>query len=268
MDAWEERFYGNENAVITLLKGGGRVRVEVYCQTEPDAMELKAYWGGSVRHLPNKDWVAASAVVKPPLKIKDRIVVTMENDGEGLDALRAQYPERLVISVPPEMAFGTGDHPTTATCLRLLLEEADKLAGKSWDFLDLGTGSGLLAIAAKHLGAKRNVGIDYDQAAVDVAIKNALRNDAEDLELSFADVFEWEPEGQFEVVAANLFSDVLIAAMPRMVPWIKPGGTLIVSGILNEQWEAVCAAGNKEGISFEEPRQKGKWTTCRGRRDN
>lgn len=269
MDAWEERFYGNQNAVISLLKGGARLRVEVYHETEEEAQKLQEYWGGSVRGLAREDWVAKSAVVKPPLKIRDEIVVTMEGDGPALDALREEYRDRLVISVPPEMAFGTGDHPTTANCLRLLVDEARERKGSEWNFLDLGTGSGLLAIAARHLGAKKVEAVDYDEAAIAVALRNCERNGLSlsdhDARVEVGDVFEWQPEGKAEVLIANLFSDVLIAAMPRIASWLADEGTVIVSGILNEQWPAVREAASKEGLVFGEPVVRGKWTTSRGK---
>ncbi|MBK1833859.1 50S ribosomal protein L11 methyltransferase [Roseibacillus ishigakijimensis] len=268
MDAWEERFYGNQNAVITLLKGGANLRIEVYNESEEEAETLRDYWGGSVRKIVKEDWVAKSAVVKPPLKIRNELVVTMEGDGPALEKLREEYGDRHVISVPPEMAFGTGDHPTTATCLRLLVDEARQRRGTSWDFLDLGSGSGLLAIAARHLGAERIAAMDYDETAVGVARRNCERNglSLEDgrAVMEVGDIFEWEPAGRFEVAVANVFSDVLIAAMPRMVPWVKPQGVLIVSGILNEQWPAVREAGEREGLVFAEPLPRGKWTTARG----
>ena len=268
MDAWEERFYGNQNAVISLLKGGARLRVEVYSETEEEALKLQEYWGGSVRGIMREDWVAKSAVVKPPLKIRDQIVVTMEGDGPGLDKLREKFKDRLVISVPPEMAFGTGDHPTTANCLRLLADESRARKGSEWNFLDLGTGSGLLAIAARHLGAQRIEAIDYDEAAIEVALRNCQRNGLSLTEhnatVEVGDVFEWKPEGQAEVLIANLFSDVLISAMPLIANWLADSGTVILSGILNEQWPAVKEAGVQSGLAFEEPIQKGKWTTARG----
>lgn len=267
MDAWEERFYGNQNAVITLLKGGSRVRVEVYNESEKEAQDLADYWGGSIRKLAQENWVAKSAIVKAPLKIRDRVVVTMLGDGEALDKLRTDYPDRIVVSVPPEMAFGTGDHPTTSNCLRFLVDEAEARS-ESWKLLDLGTGSGLLAIAAHHLGAGEVAAMDYDEAAIAVALRNCERNglelSADTLQIDVGDIFEWEAGRQFEVVVANLFSDVLIAAMPRISKWVSAGGTLIVSGILNAQWPAVREAGEAAGVTFGEPKVKGKWTTCRG----
>lgn len=272
MDAWEERFYGNQNAVISLFKGGARLRVEVYSETEKEAEELRDYWGGSVRKLVREDWVAKSAVVKPPLKIRDEVVVTMEGDGPKLEKLRKEYEDRLVISVPPEMAFGTGDHPTTANCLRLLVDESRQRKGHSWDFLDLGTGSGLLAIAARHLGAGRIEAVDYDEAAIAVALRNCERNglslDDDGARVEVGDIFAWQPTGRSEVVIANLFSDVLIAAMPRIASWLTDEGTLILSGILNEQWPAVAEAAHREGLTFDEPIVRGKWSTAQGRKQS
>lgn len=268
MDAWEERFYGNQNAVITLMKGGANLRVEVYNETEEEAEKLRDYWGGSVRKVAHENWVAKSAMVKPPLKIRDEIVVTMQGDGPKLDKLRKEFSDRMVISVPPEMAFGTGDHPTTANCLRLLVDEARRRKGAEWNFLDLGTGSGLLAIAARHLGAQAIEAIDYDEAAILVARRNCERNGLslqdEGLKVEVGDVFEWKPARKADVLIANLFSDVLIAAMPRIGKWLKKDGTVVVSGILNAQWPAVRDAGLKEGLEFGEPVQRGKWTTAQG----
>lgn len=263
MDAWEERFYGDQRAVITLLKGGARLRVEVYCESETEAQSLKDYWGGSVRSQQRENWVAKSAVPKPPLKIRDRIVVSMLGDGEELEALRAEYSDRHVITVPPEMAFGTGDHPTTATCLRLLLDEAQKRE-EGWSMLDLGCGTGLLAIASALLGAEPVVGMDFDEVAVEVSKRNGKRNQTPGITWEVGDVFEWESPQQADVVVANLFADILAGSLPRIVKWLKPGGTLILSGILNEQWSRVSQVGEECGLKFEGPVQRGKWTTCRG----
>jgi len=267
MDAWEERFYGNEHVVINLLKGGDKIRVEAFCETEKEANQLREDWGGSVRSLKNEDWVAKSTKVKPPLKIRDCFLVTMEGDGPALDTLREEHRDRTVLSIPPEMAFGTGDHPTTANCMRLLVDESRRRE-PGWRCLDLGTGSGLLAIAARHLKAGSIQAMDFDEAAIKVARQNVVRNGLalakNDFEVEVADVFEWEPTAQGEVLVANLFSDILIKAMPRMSKWLAPEGTIILSGILNEQWPAVLASAEKEGLSFEEPIQRGKWTTARG----
>jgi ribosomal protein L11 methyltransferase len=111
-DAWEERFYGNPNSVISEIKGGKSIRVEVYCETEKDALGIQEQFGGSVRELKSRNWVAMSAPKTEPLMIRDRLVISQVEVEEGT------YPGKDIIMVPPEMAFGTGDNHTTATCLR------------------------------------------------------------------------------------------------------------------------------------------------------
>jgi len=116
-DAWSERIAGNPNAVITKIKGGKTVRITVYCDDEEDALALKKYFGGTVREIKTQDWVATQKREKrPPLKIRDALVITEQSSPENLAALRKQFPSRCILSVPAEMAFGTGDHATTSTC--------------------------------------------------------------------------------------------------------------------------------------------------------
>ena len=257
-DAWEERFYGNTNSVISEIKGGKSIRVEVYCETEKDAQEIQKQFGGSVRELKSKNWAAMGEMNTDPIIIRDRLVISPLEDRE---ALIAKYPGREIIVIPAEMAFGTGDHPTTATCLRLLVDHAKGLE-KGWSFLDLGTGSGVLAIAGKLFGAGEVKAFDFDAKAVEVAQLNVSRNQVDDLEVFEADVFTWKNRKKFEVVAANLFSTVLIEALPLISKWIKPSGRLILSGILYEQWEEVLATA--EGCGFQRLGHKkiGKWVTA------
>ncbi len=254
-DAWEERFYGNPNSVISEIKGGKSVRVEVYCESEKDAEEIKTQFGGSVRELKSRNWVAMSAPKADPLMIRDRLVISQ------VEVLPDAYPGRDVIIVPPEMAFGTGDHPTTSTCLRLLVDLSRELE-PGWDFLDLGTGSGVLAIAARFLGAGEIEAFDFDAKAVEVARLNLERNGAGDIKLFEEDVFTWKNQKRFQVVAANLFSTVLIEALPLIRHWIQPGGRLLLSGILFEQWPEVLATAEKCGFLSLEHKKRGKWVTA------
>lgn len=254
-DAWEERFYGNPNSVITEIKGGKTVRVEVYCDHEADAEEIKKQFGGSVRELKSRNWVAMSAPKAEPLLIRDRLVISQ------VEVDRASYPGRDVIIVPPEMAFGTGDHPTTSSCLRRLVDGARELK-EGWSFLDLGTGSGVLAIAARLLGAGEVQAFDFDGKAVEVAQRNAERNGVGDLKIFEEDVFIWKNRRKFQVVAANLFSTVLIEALPLIRKWVKPEGRLILSGILFEQWDEVRAMAEQCGFILKDHKRKGKWVTA------
>jgi ribosomal protein L11 methyltransferase len=254
-DAWEERFYGNTNSVITEIKGGKSIRVEVYNETEAEALAIQELFGGSVRELKSRNWVAMSAPKAEPLLIRDRLVISQ------VEVDPAVYPGREIIYVPPEMAFGTGDHPTTATCLRLLVDHSQELE-KGWSFLDLGTGSGVLAMAGKLLGAGEVQAFDYDGKAVEVAALNMKRNKVADISIFEEDVFKWKNSTRFQVVAANLFSTVLIEALPLIEKWIKKDGRLILSGILAEQWEEVLAVAVKCKFRLLGHKKIGKWVTA------
>ena len=257
-DAWDERFHGNPNSVISEIKGGKTVRVEVYCETEEKASEIAEQFGGSVRELKSKNWAALGPPKTAPVLIRDQLVISPIEDRESV---QREFPGRDVIVIPAEMAFGTGDHPTTSTCLRLLADHSQDL-DSGWSFLDLGTGSGVLAIAAKMLGAVEICAFDFDTKAVEISQLNAQRNGVSDVEFFEADVFQWKNRKRFQVVAANLFSTVLIEALPLIEKWVKPRGRLILSGILFEQWPDVEAKAIGCGFELIEFKKKGKWTTA------
>lgn len=254
-DAWEERFYGNPNSVISEIKGGKSVRVEVYCENEAEAEAIRRQFGGSVRELKSRNWVAMSAPKAEPLMIRDRVIISQ------VEVPPETFPGRHVIVVPPEMAFGTGDHPTTATCLRFLVDQVENL-GDGWSFLDLGTGSGVLAIAGKMLGADHVTAFDFDGKAVEVAELNLKRNRVEGIELFEEDVFRWKSPRKFDLVVANLFSSVLIEALPRIASWVEDDGRLILSGILVDQWPQVREQAANCRFSCLEEKVMGKWVTA------
>ena len=146
-DAWEERFAGNPNFVIEYVKGGKSVRLQVYCASKAEADAIFSQFGGSVRKMRDADWNKTPEPPKP-LKVRDAFLVTAETDAKKLAALRKEHGKREIIVIPPEMAFGTGDHATTSTCLRFLVDISRERIGTEWTVADLGTGTGLLAIAA------------------------------------------------------------------------------------------------------------------------
>ncbi len=266
-DAWAERIAGNPNSVISEVKGGKTIRITVYLDEEEDARVLQRHFGGSVRLVQSQNWVAAQAKAKrPPLVIRDRLIVTDRVGVSDREALQAAYPKRRILSIPPEMAFGTGDHATTSTCLRLLCDFARQNAHGAWRMTDIGCGTGVLALAGLALGASRAVAFDFDPAAVEVARANAERNGAagEELSLFQADVFTWEPQPgeEADLVVANLFSTILQRAFPRIIAALKPEGTLIVSGILRDQWGETLAAAKRAGLAAERVLGRGKWTTA------
>ena len=264
MDAWEERFAGNPNLVIELLRGGKTIRLKLFCESENQGNEVVARFGGSLRPLARAEWDRPPAPPRP-LKVRDVFLITAETQPKELAAIQRSHPRRQILSIPPEMAFGTGDHATTSTCLRLLVDVARARKGSPWSVADLGTGTGLLAIAAAKLGASPVFACDFDPFAIRVAGENAVRNQSPGIEIREQDVLKWKPrKAGYDVVLANLFSTVLIEAWPVIARSLAPGGDLIVSGILASQaWEVFTAAAG-HGLGFSKVIRKGKWITARG----
>ena len=264
MDAWEERFAGNPNLVIEYLKGGKSTRIRLFCNTAKEARDVAKQFGGSVRKMAGAEW---NPPVEPPrpVKVRDVLLLTAETRAAKIAAIQTANPKRQIISIPPEMAFGTGDHATTSTCLRLLVDVARERKGTDWTVADLGTGTGVLAIAARKLGAGETFACDFDPFAVAAAGRNAIRNGAPEILTKEQDVLKWKPRRKgYDVVMANLFSSVLIQAWPVIAKTLAPGGDLIVSGILASQaWEVFTAAASN-GLGFTKVITKGKWVTARG----
>ena len=268
IDAWEERFYGNDRSVISEIKGGKSVRVEVYCETEKEAQVIQKQFGGSVRELKTQNWVALSAVERPPLKIRDAILVCGARELSVADELRNENPTKKVIQIPAEMAFGTGDHATTSTCLRFLVDisrEQKAKGAKSWKMLDLGCGTAVLAIAARMLGAESCEAHDYDPQAVRVSKQNLKLNRVDEIVVAEQDVLNWKPRKKWAVVVANMFSTILQEAFPTIVKTIQKDGDLVVSGILSDQWEVTKKWGEDAGLEFGVVVKKGKWVTARAK---
>src|SRR6202012_2096161 len=119
--------------------------------------------------------------------------------------------------------------------LRFLADVSDALAGQPWEMLDLGAGTGILALAARLLGARKTEAGDFDPHAVRTAKENARRNAIKGIAVKKLDVREWHPARTWDVVAANLFSDLLIEVAPKIVAAVAPGGRLVFSGILRTQ---------------------------------
>lgn len=263
---WRERLSPqSQGIVMTSLADRKRTQLEVYCEKEETALALYGAYGGSCSPLQEKDWVAATAPRQQrPLLIRDRLVVCASTD--QIPELQSRYPGRIILVFPAECAFGTGNHATTATCLRLLCDEARQRTPGSWRVIDAGCGTGILGLAAVRLGAAGACCYDFDADAVRIARNNMRRNGApRSLSVFRADVFEWlpEPEQRAHVLLANLFSGVLQRAFPRLLASLVPSESsiLIVSGILREQAEDTLSAAQAAGFSLIRRVICGKWVT-------
>jgi ribosomal protein L11 methyltransferase len=165
----------------------------------------------------------------------------------------------LVIRLDPGMAFGTGLHPTTRACLELLQTNEPMPTA----VLDVGTGSGILALAALRLGASRAIGYDIDRLAVEASTANAQANDLGDRFRAQDGTLPDSAAELFSLVVANLVAAVLVEMAPRLAAHTAPGGTLIASGIIESRSDEVEAALTAAGYEVVDWITEGDWVTVR-----
>ena len=240
-------------SAVALIQrpGSEHASVEISCRTEKGAKALIQEFGGSAEKL-RPDWLQhfAKQVRTKPLRIGSRLVVLSA-------PARQDFVARTLI-IPAEAAFGTGHHATTAMCLRLLEQSTRRLA-PGWSLLDAGTGSGILALAASYFGAGRVLAIESDPLACLTAKRNVRANRARHIEITTGDILKQKLTGKYDIIIANLFSEVLIALLPKWTAQLKRGGCLILSGILRAQEKALVAALGRNGFAVQETRRRGKW---------
>lgn len=170
-------------------------------------------------------------------------------------------PSAIRLTLDPGLAFGTGGHPTTALCLDWLADQA--LQGKT--VLDYGCGSGILAIASLLLGAQQAVAVDIDPQALTATQKNAENNRvAKRLICCYPHAM---PDLSVDVVVANILAKPLIELAPHIIKFIKRGGTLALSGILEEQMSAVEKA-YRRWVEFDLPIVREGWALITGNKKN
>lgn len=170
-----------------------------------------------------EDWAHSWKKYFHPVKIGQKIVI--KPSWEKYDAKTGE----IVLEIDPGMAFGTGTHPTTTLCIRML----EKYLESSDSFLDVGTGSGILMLAAEKLGASRIIGIDQDETAIQVAEKNLNQNGIAPYKFSLiiGNMVECI-RGKYDIVAANILSEVIIKLLDRVPEILSPKGIFICSGII------------------------------------
>ena len=189
----------------------------------------------------DKDWSEAWKKHYQPIQVGQRLLV--------LPAwMSSPHPERIAISLDPGMAFGTGTHPTT----RLSLEAIERHLQPGFNVLDMGTGSGILAIAAAKLGAKYVLGLDTDPVAVQTASANASHNKVESMVAIGQGSLEACPsQPKFDLIVANILSKILLELLDEGLTKLVPnGGYLVLSGILDRQAASVGDSCQDRGLDL------------------
>lgn len=234
--------------------GWSRTRLAMLLPRDTDPRKLIAEAGAALgqsappiigrRDIEDRDWVAATQAQFDPIPIGTRLLITpswhVKSDETGnFDAPTAAPTEpptapRHRLIVDPGLAFGTGSHPTTQLCLEWL----DQAAIEGRSMIDYGCGSGILAIAAARLGARDVVALDIDPVAVTAASANAKRNQVDVTTASSAGARSVPAD----IVVANILSSPLKLLAPLLASLVRPGGELVLSGVLERQIDEVAAS--------------------------
>jgi ribosomal protein L11 methyltransferase len=274
------RAVAGDRLAIIEEAGRKRLRLEVASRSRTQLQNLTKQFGGRVEKLP-ADWLKhfSREQKTKPLRIGRRLIIVWS---------RKNRPSTNQLIIPSGAAFGTGAHATTAMSLRMLervmrfwgayaharaifgartenLRKRSRSRGRDRQharrvrspelIVDLGTGSGILALAAKRFGAARVIGIDKDPIAISTAKENARLNKISGVKFRVGDVRRWKSHAKINIVIANLFSELLIEILPKL----KGARWLILSGILREQERDVTRALKRNRIDILQLRPRGKW---------
>ena len=259
-NAEELRTVAGDRLAIIEQAGRRRLQFEVVSSSRVGLLNLAKQFGGRVEKLP-RDWLKrfSRGQKTEPVRIGKRLIVLRpQKDREA-----SSFPYNLII--PLGAAFGTGEHATTAMSLRML-EKLTRRWRPGWSIIDLGTGSGILTLAACLLGARRVIGIDNDPVAISTAKGNARLNRIRAVQFRVSDVRRWRsPSKSFlrrsgygdrvDIIIANLFSELLIEILPKL----KVARWMILSGILRNQESDVTHALMRHKIEILQVRRRGKW---------
>ena len=213
----------------------------------------------SIRQLKAENWAESWKRHFHPLEIGRTLLI------KPSWSRRLARAGQATVVLDPGLSFGTGQHPTTSFCLEQIA--AQRRPGAPQGLLDVGCGSGILAIAAAKLGYAPVVAFDFDPDAVRIARENAARNDVS-FRLFQGDVtqLKWARREQYDVVCANLTHDLLLSQAQRLTRLTRPDGLLVLAGILDKQFAAVQAAYEGLGLTLSAVRTEREWRSGAFRR--
>ena len=221
------------NLIKTILETSGNEQVLSYDHTM----------------IPDQDWNETWKKGFVPIDVGDHFTI--------LPTWEKKSADRINLIIDPAMAFGTGHHETTRSCLILMEKYFDKSANDR--FLDLGTGTGLLAIAASKMGYRKILGVDTDPLATEAALKNIAINNVTNIEIRDGSI----PDAgtSFDFIAANLISGVLVLLASGISASLNTPGMAVLSGILVGQEDDVIKSMEHAGLHCKEKLIDGKWVS-------
>jgi ribosomal protein L11 methyltransferase len=219
-------------------------------------VSLGLFYRISYKELDEQDWANSWKAYFGPQKIGTHMVVKPSWREYQADS------DDIVIELDPGMAFGTGTHPTTSLCITMI----EKHLNKGDSFLDVGTGSGILMIAAAKLGADRLCGLDKDEVAIDIAAKNLELNNVSPLMFQLkAGHLVSEFTESYNFIVANIFTHVILELLHDIPRLLRAGGVFVCSGIIENNINSILSAMKDLDFEILETAAKEKWVAIAAR---
>lgn len=195
-----------------------------------------------------EDWENNWKQYYKPIKVGEKIVI------KPIWEEYNKKSDEIIVELDPGMAFGTGTHETTRMCIKAL----ERHVKAETTVFDIGTGSGILSIAAAKLGAKKTIGVDLDPVAVESAKQNVSYNDLNNIEILYGDLME-VVKGKANIVIANIMADIIMFLTEQVKGFIVEGGYFISSGIILSKKDEVINKLTQCGFKIEEINIEGEW---------
>lgn len=238
----------------------GVFALRVYPESMEDANNLKADLNEKnlgqclIEEKDDEDWANNWKKYYKPLEIGEKLAIVPEWEAYDND-------KRIVIKINPGMAFGTGTHESTYMCLELL----ERYVKKDDEIFDIGCGSGILAIAALKLGAKRALAVDIDEKCIDASHENAGLNKLEDkMEIKKGNLLD-VVKGRADLIVSNIIAEIIVDEIKNLKNHMDKGGIFITSGIIKERRQMVIDALKENGFEIIDELEKNNWVAIVGR---
>lgn len=238
----------------------GVFALRVYPENMEDANNLKAELNEKnlgqclIEEKDDEDWANNWKKYYKPLGIGEKLAIVPEWEAYDND-------KRIVIKINPGMAFGTGTHESTYMCLELL----ERYVKKDDEIFDIGCGSGILAIAALKLGAKRALAVDIDDKCIDASHENAGLNNLEDkMDIKKGNLLD-VVKGRADLIVSNIIAEIIVDEIKNLKNHMDKGGIFITSGIIKERRQMVIDALKENGFEIIDELEKNNWVAIVGR---